>query len=286
MVMSVPRRSLLQRIAQGRGASPVAFVIALLVHVGLIVVGLVFYKSAMRYEAPELVLPKGFATEVDGSGEAGARLSFQEAPLPAVAVVADADAADAQRRSLEVPADFEPPDVIVPVGAIDPGAGTSDDGLAPAFATGQSPPAVNFHAPPIPIESASPSIAKDNSHASGDSSPPQTAGAANHDTATATGNGGGSEGVPEGMPLPSPRNKRPDYPEDVRRRGWTGTVRLELDLDERGHVTAARVVQSSGYDVLDRSALKAARTWIYSPAVLNGRAVAVTLPVTVNYGLR
>jgi protein TonB len=284
--MLPPRRSLLQRLTQGWGASPVAFTIALLVHAGLIVVGLVFYESAIRYEAPELVLPKGFATEIDGSGEAGARVTLQETQIPAVAVMADADLGDTQRPPFKTPADFEPPDVVLPVGVIDPGAGTSDDGLAPAFATDQSPPAINFHSPPIAAESTSSSAPMEESHASADGSPPQTAGAASHDTATATGNGGGSEGVPEGMPLPSPRNKNPDYPEDVRRRGWTGSVRLELDLDERGHVTAARVVQSSGYDVLDRSALKAARTWIYSPAMLNGRAVAVTLPVTVNYGLQ
>src|SRR5205823_1107601 len=54
-----PARSLFQRIAQGRGASPVAFLMALLVHVGLIFWGFAYYKSVAADRAAELVLPRG-----------------------------------------------------------------------------------------------------------------------------------------------------------------------------------------------------------------------------------
>lgn len=45
------------------------------------------------------------------------------------------------------------------------------------------------------------------------------------------------------------------YPEPARRRGLTGTVMLQIELDSSGHVVSRRVSASSGYGLLDRAAL-------------------------------
>jgi periplasmic protein TonB len=72
------------------------------------------------------------------------------------------------------------------------------------------------------------------------------------------------------------------YPPIARQRGWQGNVRVEFRVEADGRLTNIRIAQSSGYDVLDSSALKAlhevgylreARTW------LNGQAIDIELPV-------
>jgi len=47
------------------------------------------------------------------------------------------------------------------------------------------------------------------------------------------------------------------YPLHARRRGWEGEVLLGLHLDARGHLHNIHLLRSSGYALLDRSALKA-----------------------------
>lgn len=51
----------------------------------------------------------------------------------------------------------------------------------------------------------------------------------------------------------------PGYPMIARRRGWKGTVGVQLILLGDGHVGSASVARSSGYEVLDREAVNVAR---------------------------
>jgi len=73
-----------------------------------------------------------------------------------------------------------------------------------------------------------------------------------------------------------------EYPLVARIRGWQGTVLLELRVKSDGHLDRIRVERSSGYAVLDLSALNSlhrlgylteAATW------LNGRSIDMQLPV-------
>lgn len=72
------------------------------------------------------------------------------------------------------------------------------------------------------------------------------------------------------------------YPPLARERGWEGTVLLGLRVESDGHLEKIRIERSSGYAVLDHSALNSlsrlghlagASLW------LNGRGVDVQLPV-------
>jgi protein TonB len=77
-------------------------------------------------------------------------------------------------------------------------------------------------------------------------------------------------------PPPKPRPLgivRPSYTEEARRARVEGRVRLELDVDEQGVVTAARVLEGLGYG-LDEAALAAAKNLRFAAAQQDGRAVA------------
>ena len=78
-------------------------------------------------------------------------------------------------------------------------------------------------------------------------------------------------------------NPRPTYPFVDWRRGHEGVVRLSIDLDADGNVLAVRLVRSSGYPALDRSALTTLQRWRFAPARKNGVAVASTLEQDVEF---
>lgn len=71
----------------------------------------------------------------------------------------------------------------------------------------------------------------------------------------------GLQEPPPELAVTCPERTPPEYPQLSRRLGETGTVLLEVELDERGQVAAARVVRSSGHNRLDEAGLAAVRRW-------------------------
>jgi len=72
------------------------------------------------------------------------------------------------------------------------------------------------------------------------------------------------------------------YPPLARERGWQGTVLLGLHVESNGHLGNVRLERSSGYAVLDRSALNSVSRLGYlteAVAWLNGRSLDMQLPV-------
>lgn len=59
------------------------------------------------------------------------------------------------------------------------------------------------------------------------------------------------------------RSVKPIYPLISRRRGEEGTVIVYVRLSSDGKVEEARIHRSSGFDLLDESALKAVKQWIF-----------------------
>jgi len=70
-----------------------------------------------------------------------------------------------------------------------------------------------------------------------------------------------------------PERTAPIFPLASRRMGETGITVLRVELDELGHVSAARVATSSGHARLDEAALAAVKSWRCNPALRNGRPV-------------
>lgn len=70
-----------------------------------------------------------------------------------------------------------------------------------------------------------------------------------------------------------PERTAPNYPMLSRRMNETGITILRVELDEQGHVAAARVATGSGYARLDEAALAAVKSWRCNPAQRNGQPV-------------
>ena len=66
-------------------------------------------------------------------------------------------------------------------------------------------------------------------------------------------------------------NPPPFYPRDARKRGWEGVVRLRVFVQADGRPGTVAVAGSSGYEMLDQSAVMAVRGWRFVPARLGNQ---------------
>lgn len=100
----------------------------------------------------------------------------------------------------------------------------------------------------------------------------------------------GGEARDGGLTLPSPvggrGNRAPRYPDIAREHGWEGRVILRVHVDPDGRTNTVAVRQSSGHDILDRTALAAVRDWTFNPAQRAGRPVPGTLDVPISFRLQ
>lgn len=73
----------------------------------------------------------------------------------------------------------------------------------------------------------------------------------------------------------------PIYPSIARTRGLFGVVRLEASVDARGNVKGVKVLSGDG--TLALSASQAVAFWKYKPATINGKPVASTATIEVDF---
>lgn len=79
----------------------------------------------------------------------------------------------------------------------------------------------------------------------------------------------------------------PEYPFVSRRLREQGTLRLKLTVDEKGLVTQAVVVNSSGFQRLDEAAVSWVKShWRYTPAMRGTQAVSSTADAIVEFRLQ
>jgi protein TonB len=62
----------------------------------------------------------------------------------------------------------------------------------------------------------------------------------------------------------------PVYPLLAKRRGWEGTVTLDIELRADGSVGDIKVAQSSGHALLDQAAMDKVKTWRHIPVKRDG----------------
>ena len=82
------------------------------------------------------------------------------------------------------------------------------------------------------------------------------------------------------------RNPPPIYPETARRNGWEGRVLVRATITTLGTVSAASIVGSSGYGVLDSAAVSAVRRWRFRPKTVGNQPVESTIEVPIDFSLR
>lgn len=125
-------------------------------------------------------------------------------------------------------------------------------------------------APPPPITQSAPRTA----------APPSSMPAANHNSAASkppppkTISGG----VLNGKAISKPQ---PAYPPMAKAVKASGTVTVQVLVDERGNVISASAV--SGHPLLKQSAVAAARQAKFSPTLLSGQPVKVSGVITYNF---
>jgi TonB family protein len=74
----------------------------------------------------------------------------------------------------------------------------------------------------------------------------------------------------------------PSYPVDALRERISGTVGLEIVVDETGHVISAQVVQPAGHG-FDEAALAAVKGWTFLPALQNGLPIRATVQLALPF---
>ena len=90
--------------------------------------------------------------------------------------------------------------------------------------------------------------------------------------ALGSGTGSGDKGG-EGAGPVQVYGPHPDYPREARRHSIEGVVVVELSIRADGSCSVNRILQSSGFPVLDEAVLATVSTWKYKPATEGGRPV-------------
>ena len=86
-------------------------------------------------------------------------------------------------------------------------------------------------------------------------------------------------------PVKPVKTQRPPYPRRAREQGWHGRVILRLKILADGTVESSTIHQSSGYQLLDDNAMKAATEWTFQPAKNGGFPVAATVNIPIQFDL-
>lgn len=81
------------------------------------------------------------------------------------------------------------------------------------------------------------------------------------------------------------KNQEPEYPLAARRRGQQGVVLLEVTVSPAGRATTVTVKASSGFELLDRAAVRAVAEYEFEPARLGSKAVESRIEVPIRFQL-
>lgn len=101
--------------------------------------------------------------------------------------------------------------------------------------------------------------------------------------------GPGADSINRNIELAFPdykANPKPRYPMLARRRGYEGTILLRVFVLESGGVGKVELEKSSGYEILDESAMNAVKDWIFIPGKKNGEPIPSWVTVPIKFQLK
>ena len=79
------------------------------------------------------------------------------------------------------------------------------------------------------------------------------------------------------------KNPHPTYPLIARKKGWEGKVIIQADIDKEGNVSKIKILESSGFKVLDNVSLKTLKKWKFTPARIGNEFVNDSLRIPVKF---
>ncbi|QDU58276.1 energy transducer TonB [Aeoliella mucimassa] len=92
-----------------------------------------------------------------------------------------------------------------------------------------------------------------------------------------------SVGLDDQVPAKLLTSAVPQYPQEAAQSGWSGRVTLRLHIAADGSVSLVDVVDSSGHELLDKSAIDAVQQWTFHPAQRDGEPVESTAILPVSF---
>jgi len=81
-------------------------------------------------------------------------------------------------------------------------------------------------------------------------------------------------------------NPLPKYPRLARKRGYQGTVVLNVLVNQNGRVGDLRLFTSSGYSILDRKAIESVKVWLFEPGMKGDKKLDMWVRVPVRFQLK
>jgi TonB family protein len=81
-------------------------------------------------------------------------------------------------------------------------------------------------------------------------------------------------------------NMPPVYPEIARARGYEGVVLVYAEILPDGRVGNMKIRKSSGYAILDKSAVEAVKPWKFEPARRSGKPMTVWVELPIKFVLQ
>ena len=260
--LSVPTEA-----AAGRSRFAVALGASAVLHALALVAALVFLRPA-EVRKPVLILPVSLVYRPGGGGVPGAAPG-EPAPGPPSAAVEPPP--PAPPAVVEAPKPVEPPKALAKP--------APEPVVKKKVVAKPKPPAAE--APPAEIAAVPP---KDTAPGDGGGATGATGarGGGGGGNAGGGGGGGGSGGTSASPAYGS--NPQPPYPMAARRMGLEGTVILRVVVAPDGTPARVVVLQSSGHDVLDASALETVqKKWRFVPARRNGIPVEDSVQVPIRF---
>lgn len=76
------------------------------------------------------------------------------------------------------------------------------------------------------------------------------------------------------------------YPRWAVQEGWEGTFSIAIEVKTDGTVGRWKVMQSTGYSLLDEAATAAVREWRFHPATEQGKAIVMCVQVPILFELK
>jgi protein TonB len=101
-----------------------------------------------------------------------------------------------------------------------------------------------------------------------------------------TNGGKGDEGTGGLIPPVPTQREKPPYPPLARKRGYQGRLILRLSVSREGKVARVKVIRSSGYSILDRTAVKTVKEWRFIPAHRGKEVMPFWVEVPVVFSLK